>query len=79
MRREREIYTRYLCEYPEHMVCNRSYTNYPVIELCAQTHLTNEMKYAIMCMVVDTVYCVSFMYMPLYALYSPCIVFSMWY
>ena len=44
------------------MVCNRSYTNYPVIELCAKTHLTNEMKYAIMCVVVDTVYCVCVVY-----------------
>ena len=34
-----------------------------VVVVCGKSRLTNEMEYAIMCMVVDTVYCVSFMYL----------------
>ena len=31
--------------------------------VCGKTDLTNEREYAILCMVVDTVLCVSFMYL----------------
>ena len=60
--------TRYLCEYLEHMVWNRD--TQPISSsrerdrvVYAKSRLTNEMKYAIMCMVIDTVLCVSFMYL----------------